>query len=120
MRDREFIVSFPYDSLRKKGGLNEVSNGFQKLGYVPIPTEASNEKCFEKGKKIATILGLINWNLIYRKVVIGLSDDEKKVLIHYHFSWLTNIGVLIRAAAPELKSLEKMLGIKTSKVERYR
>ena len=120
MRDREFIVSFSYDPLRNKGGLDKVDKGFQELGYAPIPTEVPNEKCFEKGHKIATYLGLINWNLIYRKVVVGLTDDEKKILIHYHFSWLTNIGVLIKASAPELQSLEKKLGLKKIKVERYR
>lgn len=120
MREREFIISFPYGSLRSKGGLSRLEKAFQELGYSPIPNEDPNKRFFEKGKKIATYLGLINWNLIYRKVLVELIDNEAKVLIHYYFSWFTNIGVLVSASGPELKALQSKLGLKSIKVERYR
>lgn len=120
MRDREFIVSFPYESLGKKGGLGKVDEAFRELGYSPIPSDESNKFHYEKGKKIATYLGSINLDWIYHKVVVELTNDETKVLIHYYFSWLTNIGGLLRASAPELKNLQNKIGIKSIKVERNR
>lgn len=120
MRDREFIVSFPYDSLRKKGGLSRIDNAFQELGYLPLPSDDPDKLFYEKGKKIATYLGSINLDWIYHKVVVELTNDDTKVLIHYYFSWLTNIGGLLKASGPELRTLQNKIGIKSIKVERNR
>jgi hypothetical protein len=120
MRDREFIISFPYDSLRKKGGLSKIDKAYQELGYTPMPSDEPDKLCYEKGKKIATYLGSINLDWIYRRVVVELTNDDTKVLIHYYFSWLTNIGRLLSTSAPELKALQNKIGIKSIKVERNR
>jgi len=78
-----------------------------------------NGSWWEKGNKIATFIGLVNWNLLYRKVFVE-EVDRNKVRFIYHFSWLTNVGVLISAARGELGYLQQVFKVEKMEVERLR
>jgi hypothetical protein len=121
MREREFIVSFSSHVLDDKDAVSTINTAFQELGYERAA--AGNLKQgmeFTKGRKLATYLGLVNWDLVFRKVRVEMINGEAKVLLHYCFSWLTNIGVLTNAAMPELRSLQRVFGARTMKTERLR
>ena len=120
MRDREFIVSFSSKVFDGKDASGVVNNVFEELGYKPIAADLSQRVAYAKGNKLATYMGLVNWNLIYREVEVEMLYDKAKVLLHYHFSWLTNIAVLVHASRPELRVLQREFGVKTLEVERYR
>lgn len=120
MRAREFVVSFSSNVFEGKDALHTVNNAFEELGYRPITNDPQPRIGFSKGSKLATYMGLVNWDLIFRKVEVEIVNDEAKVLLHYRFSWLTNIGMLVNSSEPELRSLQHSFGAKTLKVERYR
>lgn len=101
---------------------NDIKSAFINMGYR-IVEEESDRLVFEKGSKIATYIGLINWNLVYRKVLVEIYRVRRKrtlVYLTYNFSWLTSIPILIRAARNELIDLSEQLGARDIKVLKYR
>ena len=119
MKAREFVVSFHSNLLEGKDAFGVVNKAFEALGYTRA-IENQDVEVFSKGSRLATYMGLVNWDLIYRKVEAEIFCDEAKVVLRYRFSWLTNIGILANASEPELRSLQHSFGAKTLKVERYR
>lgn len=112
----EVFLSSPYF---RKEGLNFVRKVFsEELGYRFL---YDTEKGFwwEKGNKMATLVGLVNWKFLYRRVFIEQITQEK-VRFKYCFSWFTNVGVLISAAREELGYLQKIFRAEKIEIERMR
>ncbi|MGC8757923.1 MAG: hypothetical protein ACP5QX_05690 [Caldisericaceae bacterium] len=119
MQSRNFIVSL---NLHKPVS-NDISGiakeTFVSLGYKLL-AQNDEKLVFEKGSKIFTYVGLVNWSLLYRKVDVEISSGKGEVVLTYCFSWLTNIGVLIKSAMPEIKVIQGKLAADSLKVERFR
>ncbi|RIE06789.1 hypothetical protein [Candidatus Cryosericum terrychapinii] len=120
MKERKFIVSFGSDVLRGKDALDVVDGVFEGLRYRRLANTAHQRMTFERGSKIATYMGLVNTDLIYRRVEVEMVRDEGRVILSYLFSWFTNVAVLLTASMPELKFLQQKFGARTLKVERFR
>ena len=119
MEDRNFIVSFNIDKPTNLDVRALITEVFISLGYKPV--ESNNEEfIFEKGNKVFTYAGLVNWNYLYRRVKVSIGSERKRVSFKYSFSWLTNVGVLMKAAMPEIKILQDKFSAKTFEVERFR
>jgi formate/nitrite transporter FocA (FNT family) len=120
MQDRHFVVSFNVDKPVDSGLGELIEKNFTSLGYKLVALN-EEELVFEKGSKIFTYVGLVNWNYLFRRVSVTTSGNAKgKIFFTYSFSWLTNIGVLIKHAMPEIKILQDKFAAKTFKVERFR
>jgi hypothetical protein len=119
MEDRNFIVSFNLEIAETLYLRKLIAESFASLGYRTVML---NEEgfIFEKGSKIFTYVGLVNWNYLYRKVKVSILKENKKVILKYSFSWLTNVGVLIKAAMPEIRTLQAKFFAKSFEVERFR
>ncbi len=117
MEPRKFILSFPNNSQETIGKIDKF---YTESGYLRVDPQKPGEILYTKGKKWATYLGLVNWDLIFRTVKVELLPNENKVRLTYLFSWLTNIGVLLRSSGPELTSLKSCLDNPKLSIERYR
>lgn len=93
--------------LFRSEGLKLIKEVFsEKLGYRLLT--CTERGCWwEKGNKIATFIGLVNWNILYRRVFAEQIAPDK-VRFTYKFSWLTNVGVLVSAARKELEYMQKV------------
>lgn len=112
----EVVLSSPYF---RNEGLNLVKKVFlEELGYHFLYDTEKGFWC-EKGNKIATIVGLVNWKFLYRRVFIEQITQDK-VRFKYCFSWLTNVGVLVSAAREELGYLQKTFRSEKIEIERMR
>lgn len=115
---RWFAVVFRSPWLAKEGldGVHKVLS--QELGYRLLDSTAERSS-WEKGSKLATYAGLVNWRVLYRRLVVELVEKDT-VRLTYHFSWLTNVGVLASAARHELGFLQKAFHAEQFKMERLR
>ncbi|MEM3509574.1 MAG: hypothetical protein QW076_03290 [Candidatus Anstonellales archaeon] len=104
MNSRSFIVSL---SLHDFGRV-DIKSIFEHLNYRLV-AEGNDEFIFEKGNKLFTYVGLTNWEYVFRRVVVDVNRERNELRLIYNFSWLTNIGVLLRAAMPEIIFLKKSL-----------
>lgn len=121
MQGRNFIISLSGNSFKQRKILNITKEVFLNLGYKALFDDLDDEKMiFEKGSKFATYLGLVNWDIVYRRVEVKIERNDGKIVMSYFFSWLTNIGFLIRAAMSEIAYLKKELGAESLKVEKFR
>jgi len=82
---------------------------FRDLGYK-LELSEDNEWTFKKGSMIFTYAGLINWELIFRRVIVSWLPASEEICLTYIFPWATNIGLLSGAAKPELIKIMKTLG----------
>ena len=117
MENRNFVVSYEIRKQPKEEIAAIVREAFTTLGYKMLPSNDDNI-VFEKGNKVLTYIGFTNWDYVYRTVEASIRDG--RIILTYQFSWLTNIGVLVRSASPELKILQNKFDSKSAKVERFR
>ena len=115
---RWFSVVFRSPWLAKEGldGVNKVLSqglGYRLLGSTP------RSSSWEKGSKIATYAGLVNWQLLYRRLLVEIVKSGT-LRFTYRFSWLTNVGVLVSAARHELGYLQEAFHAQQFEVERFR
>jgi hypothetical protein len=127
MQGRYFIVAFKSDMFKKKDAFDIINNVFKELKYTKIqyaaqqtnPPAAQQKIIFEKGNKFATYMGLVNGDLVYRRVEFEIVDDKGEAHFSYYFSWLTNIGILLSRFMPELRLLKNKFGAKTVKIVKF-
>lgn len=89
---------------------------FKNLGYE-LELAKESEWVFKKGSKIATYAGLINWKLIFRRIVVEWLPIKEEICLTYIFPWATNIGLLSGAAKPELLKIAKSLNSKPNEIK---
>ncbi|WP_428086157.1 hypothetical protein [Caldisericum sp.] len=119
MEGRNFVIALNLDRSnidKVEEKLNDffVSNGYKPIGY------ADKGLIFQKGNRIFTYAGLTNWNYVFRIVNVDIVNEKREILLTYYFSWWTNIGILVRAAIPEVKELQIYLGANSLKVIKFR
>ncbi|KHO61417.1 hypothetical protein THYS13_18250 [Thermoanaerobacter sp. YS13] len=115
---RYFVVVF-YSPWFRNEGLKGVRRVFsEKLGYRFL-NDTEKGCWWEKGSKMATFIGLVNWKFLYRRVFVEQIAQDK-VKFTYYFSWLTNVGVLMSAAREELGYLQRVFQAEKMEVERLR
>jgi|GEM_PF-4068978 len=126
MQGRNFIVAFNSDVFKEKDAFDVVNSAFEELKYKRVlsaaqytDSAAQQKVVFEKGNKFATYMGLINVNLVYRRVEFEIVNDKGEASFSYYFSWLTNVGILLSRFMPELRFLKNRFGAKSVKVVKF-
>ena len=89
---------------------------FSNLGYE-LELAKENKWVFKRGSRVATYAGLINWKLIFRRIVVEWLPMKKEVCLTYMLPWATNIGLLSGAAKPELIKIAKSLNSKPNEIK---